>query len=53
MSNFYDQLAPFYHLIYKDWEASIASQANYLNVIIQAELGSSALYHLPGLGFRG
>jgi hypothetical protein len=34
MSNFYDQLAPFYHLIYEDWEASIASQANYLNDII-------------------
>ena len=42
MSNFYDQLAPFYHLIYEDWEASIASQANYLNDIIQAEWGSSA-----------
>ena len=25
-ANFYDRLAPFYHLIYPDWNASIARQ---------------------------
>lgn len=31
---FYDDLAPFYHLIYPDWEASIQRQAGALNDII-------------------
>lgn len=31
---FYDPLAPFYHLIYPDWEASIARQASSLDSII-------------------
>ena len=26
-SEFYDALAPLYHLVYADWEASIARQA--------------------------
>ncbi|HEX5323630.1 MAG TPA: class I SAM-dependent methyltransferase [Capsulimonadaceae bacterium] len=37
---FYDDLAPFYHLIYPDWEASIARQANDLDRMIQV--------HFPG-----
>jgi SAM-dependent methyltransferase len=36
---FYDQLSPFYHLIYEDWEASIAWQAECLCRIIQARWG--------------
>jgi hypothetical protein len=32
---FYDQLAPFYHLIYPDWETSITQQAAALDSIIQ------------------
>jgi SAM-dependent methyltransferase len=32
---FYDQLAPFYHLLYPDWEASIRQQAAALDSIIQ------------------
>jgi SAM-dependent methyltransferase len=32
---FYDQLAPFYHLIYPDWETSITQQATALDSIIQ------------------
>src|SRR5262245_42496352 len=32
---FYDQLAPFYHLIYPDWEASITQQAAALDSIMQ------------------
>jgi SAM-dependent methyltransferase len=32
---FYDQLTPFYHLIFPDWQASIARQADTLNSIIR------------------
>jgi SAM-dependent methyltransferase len=35
MSNFYDQLAPLYHLIYEDWDAAIARQGEQLARIIQ------------------
>lgn len=41
INDFYDQLAPFYHLIYEDWEAAIASQADFLSGIIQAQWGDS------------
>ena len=37
--DFYDALAPFYHLVYPDWEASIARQAAALDSVIRAELG--------------
>ena len=37
--DFYDQLSPFYHLIYEDWEASIVRQAEHLNSIIRAQWG--------------
>ncbi len=37
--DFYDALAPFYHLIYPDWETSIARQAAALDSVIRAELG--------------
>jgi SAM-dependent methyltransferase len=40
---FYDQLAPFYHLIYPDWEASISRQAAALNDIIREFWGQSVL----------
>lgn len=40
--DFYDQLAPFYHLIFQDWEASIARQAAVLNSIIREHLGDDA-----------
>ena len=42
MNDFYDQLAPFYHLIYKDWEADIAQQAKCLSEIIYGQWGKSA-----------
>jgi SAM-dependent methyltransferase len=32
---FYDQLAPFYHLIYPDWETSMTQQAAALDSIMQ------------------
>src|SRR6185503_8319307 len=33
--NFYDDLAPFYHLIFADWEQSIQRQAANLNSLIK------------------
>ncbi|HET7460624.1 MAG TPA: class I SAM-dependent methyltransferase [Longimicrobium sp.] len=39
MSDFYDRLAPFYHLIFPDWDASIARQARALDAVIRARLG--------------
>lgn len=38
---FYDQLTPFYHLIYLDWEASITKQASDLNGIIKEYWGDN------------
>ncbi|MGD2158481.1 MAG: class I SAM-dependent methyltransferase [Anaerolineales bacterium] len=39
--DFYDQLAPFYHLLHEDWEADIASQADFLSDLIENEWGPS------------
>lgn len=39
MHNFYNDLAPLYHLVYSDWEASIAGQARVLDEIIREEVG--------------
>jgi SAM-dependent methyltransferase len=35
VSGFYDQLAPFYHLIYPHWEQSIGRQARHLDAVIR------------------
>jgi len=40
--DFYDALAPFYHLVYPDWEGSSARQAAGLDAVIRAELGDGA-----------
>jgi SAM-dependent methyltransferase len=40
VGNFYQQLAPFYHLIYPDWEASIQQQARALDKIIKEYWGN-------------
>jgi SAM-dependent methyltransferase len=37
MDGFYDELAPFYHLIYQDWAASSAQQGKQLSALIKAE----------------
>jgi SAM-dependent methyltransferase len=37
MSNFYDDLAPFYHLIFEDWNASMARQGEQLQRIIHSQ----------------
>jgi SAM-dependent methyltransferase len=37
MSDFYDQLAPIYHLIYRDWDASMVRQGEQLSTLIESE----------------
>ena len=37
MTNFYDQLTPFYHLVYQDWNASVHRQGEQLSALIKAE----------------
>lgn len=34
MNDFYERLAPFYHIIYQDWDAAIKEQATQLSTII-------------------
>jgi SAM-dependent methyltransferase len=62
---FYDELAPHYHLVYGDWSASIARQARELDAVIRERwdgrvrdvldaacgVGTQAL-GLAGLGYR-
>lgn len=36
LADFYDRLAPFYHLIYPDWNASIQRQGEQLGALIEA-----------------
>jgi hypothetical protein len=36
---FYDALAPWYHLVYQDWEASIARQGEALASLLATEWG--------------
>jgi 2-polyprenyl-3-methyl-5-hydroxy-6-metoxy-1,4-benzoquinol methylase len=38
-TQFYDELADWYHLVYPDWNASISRQAAALDQVIQRELG--------------
>lgn len=42
VSDFYDQLAASYHLIFEDWDASIMRQANALRPILESERGPAA-----------
>jgi SAM-dependent methyltransferase len=43
VETFYDRLAPYYHLIYPDWEASIGRQAAALDGIIRERWGEARL----------
>src|SRR2546429_6086760 len=38
---FYDALAPWYHLVYSDWETSIAWQGRALSSLLASEWGSA------------
>lgn len=37
MADFYDELAPLYHLIHQDWDASIRRQGEQLSALIETE----------------
>ena len=39
---FYDELAPLYHLVYEDWEASVARQGRALASLIGQQWGAGA-----------
>lgn len=41
MTDFYDQLSQFYHLIYRDWSASVQRQGEQLSSVIRAEWPAS------------
>jgi SAM-dependent methyltransferase len=43
VERFYDELAPFYHLIFPDWEASIRRQAEALNGVVRERWGEGRL----------
>src|SRR5262249_29595416 len=43
VQSFYDGLAPIYHLIYPDWEASIQRQASALDCLIREYWGAEKL----------
>lgn len=40
-ADFYDRLAPFYHLIFPDWEASVARQGAALDAIVRERLAGA------------
>jgi glycine/sarcosine N-methyltransferase len=41
VKQFYDDLASYYHLIFEDWDASMARQGDALANLIGAELAQS------------
>ena len=50
---FYDELAPFYHLLYEDWEASVRRQAEALDALLRASgvpAGARVLDAACGIG---
>ncbi len=42
VQEFYQHLAPDYHFIFKDWEASVRRQGEVLDKLIRAEMSSAA-----------
>lgn len=52
-ASFYDQLAPFYHLLYGDWENSVAQQGEALAGLLRSagvETGAPVLDAACGIG---
>ena len=43
VERFYDELAPFYHLIFLDWEATIRQEAEALERVIRERWGDGRL----------
>jgi hypothetical protein len=53
--DFYERLAPDYHLLFSDWKASVLRQGQTLDALIRAEVGpgpSSILDCTCGIGTR-
>lgn len=53
MQSFYDELAPYYHLLYPDWEASITRQSSGLAQVLRefgVAAGSAILDAACGIG---
>jgi len=48
VGRFYDDLAPFYHLVYADWEASVVRQGGILASLIVERWGTGARVVLDG-----
>ncbi|MFG6093979.1 class I SAM-dependent methyltransferase [Leptothoe sp. ISB3NOV94-8A] len=46
MNDFYDRLAPFYHIIYKDWDTAVETQATQLSTIMHDHWGEKAQHIL-------
>lgn len=42
MTSFYDEIAPYYHLLFADWDEAIAYQSELLTPIIREQWGESA-----------
>ena len=42
IESFYDDLAPYYHLIFADWDQGIAWQASILGPIIEHATGKAS-----------
>ncbi len=40
-ADFYDQLAPYFHLIFEDWQASMDRQGKWLDAFIRTEWPSA------------
>ncbi len=52
-ASFYDELAPFYHLLYPDWEVAISRQGNALAALLRElgiEPGDAVLDATCGIG---
>jgi ubiquinone/menaquinone biosynthesis C-methylase UbiE len=52
-ASFYDKLAPYYHLLYGDWEASIARQGAALARLLESRgvrVGEAVLDAACGIG---
>jgi hypothetical protein len=41
VQSFYDDLAPLYHLVYENWEATVARQGTALASLIGEEWGAA------------
>ncbi len=45
MSDFYERLTPFFHMIYADWDATITAHGDMLDDIICSQWGAAHKSH--------